>query len=190
MSSWGGRVENGDDDVEVPGWRKTCVAEHSRRLCSRRGKRVQRMKNSNDLLLSPSLNNGALHRTSQKIFVEGKKGRNKSTMVEPTQVVERDTVDRLYRLDEPIRCITSIRRQQNMVLHGRVIPYLEAAELYQGGREACVWFRKLFGELPPPEHIDKFTVSYSWFQERFRVLPDNATDDTVVIYALRSAGQL
>ncbi|MED6182251.1 hypothetical protein PIB30_026906 [Stylosanthes scabra] len=60
-------------------------------------------------------------------------------MVEPQ--VERDTLDKLYRLDriahvaagindKPVRCITSIRRQQNMVLHERVIPYLEATGLY------------------------------------------------------------
>ncbi|MED6125664.1 hypothetical protein PIB30_070743 [Stylosanthes scabra] len=63
-------------------------------------------------------------------------------MVEPAVPVERDTVERLYRLDniahvaagineKPVRCITSIRRQQNMVLHDRIIPYFEAAGLYQ-----------------------------------------------------------
>ncbi|MED6167905.1 hypothetical protein PIB30_007220 [Stylosanthes scabra] len=72
--------------------------------------------------------------------------------MEPTQVVERDTVDRLYRLDgvshvasnindKPVRCITSIRRQQNMVLHGCVVPYLEAAGLYQVALLNNYWFK-------------------------------------------------
>ncbi|MED6184140.1 hypothetical protein PIB30_044570 [Stylosanthes scabra] len=87
---------------------------------------------------------------SKKILIEGKKGRSKSTIEE--QVVERDTVDRLYRLDgvshvaaninaKRIQCITSIRRQQNMVLHGRVIPYLEAAGLYQVALLNNYWFK-------------------------------------------------
>ncbi|MED6193747.1 hypothetical protein PIB30_022377 [Stylosanthes scabra] len=149
-------------------------------------------------------------------------------MVEPIQV-ERDTVDLIYRLeriahvaaginDKPVRCITSIRRQQNMILHGRIVPYLEAAGLYQvallsnhwfkdvtyqfglpvdgttvsgcltdfhlfmreqGCRPAWVWLKGLFGQFPLQEHIDKFTVSYSWFQETFRVLPDDATEETM-----------
>ncbi|MED6157858.1 hypothetical protein PIB30_027387 [Stylosanthes scabra] len=30
-------------------------------------------------------------------------------------------------LGPSVRCITSIRRQQNMVMHDRIIPYIEAA---------------------------------------------------------------
>ncbi|MED6136040.1 hypothetical protein PIB30_052302 [Stylosanthes scabra] len=71
-------------------------------------------------------------------------------MVEPQ--VKRDTVDRLYRLDKiahvaadlndkPVRCITSIRRRQNMVLHEHVIPYLEAAGLYHVAVLSNHWFK-------------------------------------------------
>ncbi|XP_057745282.1 protein MAIN-LIKE 1-like [Arachis stenosperma] len=169
---------------------------------------------------------------------------------------------RMYRLNdvvhvaefinqEPTRVISSMRRQQNMPLHDRIIPYLETAGLYhlarlnsqwfwvdepllsafierwrpethtfhmpfgectitledvayqlglpidgepvsgclsefenlmENGRPAWVWFRELFGELPPQNKVKQMTVCYTWFHERFRVLPANATDDIVRIY--------
>ncbi|RYR74329.1 hypothetical protein Ahy_A02g009005 [Arachis hypogaea] len=171
--------------------------------------------------------------------------------------------DRLYRLngiahvagnidEEPSRVITAVRRQQNMPLHDRIIPYLETAGLYhlarlnshwfwvnepllsafierwrpethtfhmpfgectitlqdvayqlglpidgapvsgcltefenlmEHGRPAWVWFRELFGELPPQSKVKQMTVCYTWFHERFRVLPADATDETVRVYA-------
>ncbi|RYR05064.1 hypothetical protein Ahy_B06g084914 [Arachis hypogaea] len=65
-----------------------------------------------------------------------------------------------------------------MPLHDRIIPYLETA-----GLPAWVWFRELFGELPPQSKIKQMTVCYTWFHERFRVLPADATDETVRVYA-------
>ncbi|MED6148553.1 hypothetical protein PIB30_054165 [Stylosanthes scabra] len=53
----------------------------------------------------------------------------------------------------------------------------------QGGRLAWVWFRELSGQLPPPQNIDGFTISYSWFQKTFSVLPHDAGKETVMIYA-------
>ncbi|KAL4337028.1 hypothetical protein AHAS_Ahas12G0069200 [Arachis hypogaea] len=171
--------------------------------------------------------------------------------------------DQLYRLNgiahiagyidkEPTRCISSVRRQQNMKLHDRVIPYLKVAgleqvarlnahwfkldeplisafverwrpethtfhmpfgectvtlqdvsyqlglpidgeavsgclsdfeQLMEGGKPSWTWFQELFGELPPVKCINKFTVTYKWFQTRFEVLPDNASEDTVRMYA-------
>ncbi|QHO26905.1 uncharacterized protein DS421_7g203480 [Arachis hypogaea] len=41
---------------------------------------------------------------------------------------------------EPSRCITSVRRQQNMPLHDRIIPYLERAGLYHLARLNTRWF--------------------------------------------------
>ncbi|MED6148347.1 hypothetical protein PIB30_052366 [Stylosanthes scabra] len=38
---------------------------------------------------------------------------------------------------------------------------------------------ELFGQLPSHEHIEKFTASYSWFQETFRVLPHDANEETL-----------
>ncbi|QHO28580.1 uncharacterized protein DS421_7g217950 [Arachis hypogaea] len=170
--------------------------------------------------------------------------------------------DRLYRLNrvahvagfidqEPARVISGVRRQQNMPLHERIIPYLETAGLYhlarlnsqwfwvdepllsafierwrpethtfhmpfgectvtlegvayqlglpidgepvsgclsefenfmENGRPAWVWFRELFGELPPQNKVKQMTVCYTWFHERFRVLPADATEDIVRIY--------
>ncbi|XP_025703146.1 serine/threonine-protein phosphatase 7 long form homolog [Arachis hypogaea] len=154
--------------------------------------------------------------------------------------------------DEPTRCIYSVRRQQNMPLHDRIIPYLEMAGLYhlarlnshwfwldeplvsafverwrpethtfhmpfgectvtlqdvafqlglpvdgeavsgclgefetyiEGGRPACEWFQDLFGELPPPNKVKQMTVHFTWFHERFSVLPPDANEETVRIYA-------
>ncbi|RYQ98432.1 hypothetical protein Ahy_B08g094471 [Arachis hypogaea] len=55
---------------------------------------------------------------------------------------------------QPSRVITAVRRQQNMPLHDRIIP-----------------------------KVKQMTVCYTWFHERFRVLPADATDETVRVYA-------
>ncbi|QHO32620.1 uncharacterized protein DS421_8g251390 [Arachis hypogaea] len=162
---------------------------------------------------------------------------------------------RLYRFDgvahvartidaEPTRCVYSVRRQQNMPLHDRIIPYLERAGLYhlarlnahwfwldeplvrafierwrpethtfhmpfgeciitlqdvayqlglpvdghwpgyfRGARPAWEWFEELFGEFPLPDKRKLYTVHFTWFHERFRVLPADASEETVRIYA-------
>ncbi|RYR78739.1 hypothetical protein Ahy_A01g003598 [Arachis hypogaea] len=59
------------------------------------------------------------------------------------------------------RVITAVRRQQNMPLHDRIIPYLETAGF----------------------KVKQMTVCYTWFHKRFRVLPADATDKTVRVYA-------
>ncbi|XP_072087154.1 serine/threonine-protein phosphatase 7 long form homolog [Arachis hypogaea] len=59
----------------------------------------------------------------------------------------------------------------------------EFENLMEHGRPAWVWFRELFGELPPQSKIKQMTVCYTWFHERFRVLPADATDETVRVYA-------
>ncbi|QHO11585.1 uncharacterized protein DS421_15g499360 [Arachis hypogaea] len=142
---------------------------------------------------------------------------------------------RLYRLDgvahvvgtineEPTRCIYSIRRQQNMPLHDRIMHYLERAGLYHLTRLNAHWFwldeplvsafierwrpkthtfhmpfgecnitlqdvayqlglPDLFGELLPPDKRKVYTIHFTWFHERFRVLPADASEETVHIYA-------
>ncbi|QHO21380.1 uncharacterized protein DS421_11g346150 [Arachis hypogaea] len=55
--------------------------------------------------------------------------------------------------------------------------------LMENGRPAWVWFRELFGELPPQNKVKQMTVCYTWFYERFWVLPADANEDTVRIYA-------
>ncbi|RYR10978.1 hypothetical protein Ahy_B05g079469 [Arachis hypogaea] len=42
---------------------------------------------------------------------------------------------------------------------------------------------ELFGELPPPDKRKLYTVHFTWFHERFRVLPADASEETVRIYA-------
>nr|XP_025701217.1 protein MAIN-LIKE 1-like [Arachis hypogaea] len=59
----------------------------------------------------------------------------------------------------------------------------EFENLMENGRPAWVWFRELFGELPPQNKVKQMTVCYTWFHERFRVLSADATDDIVRIYA-------
>ncbi|RYR09606.1 hypothetical protein Ahy_B05g077979 isoform C [Arachis hypogaea] len=56
-------------------------------------------------------------------------------------------------------------------------------QLMEGGKPAWQWFEELFGELPPEDCIDEFTVSYGWFQNRLRVMPNDATDSMVQVYA-------
>ncbi|QHO18872.1 uncharacterized protein DS421_11g324180 [Arachis hypogaea] len=154
--------------------------------------------------------------------------------------------------DEPTRCIYSVRRQQNMPMYERIIPYLERAGLYhlarlnsqwfwldeplvsafverwrpkthtfhmpfgectvtlqdvafqlglpvdgeamsgclgefekymEGGRPAWEWFEDLFGERPPLNKVKQMTVHFTWFHERFRVLPPDASEDSNHIYA-------
>ncbi|QHN78142.1 uncharacterized protein DS421_19g658810 [Arachis hypogaea] len=55
--------------------------------------------------------------------------------------------------------------------------------LMENERPAWVWFRKLFGELPPQIKVKQMTVCYTWFHERFRVLPADASEETVRIYS-------
>ncbi|RYR46067.1 hypothetical protein Ahy_A07g031824 isoform B [Arachis hypogaea] len=59
----------------------------------------------------------------------------------------------------------------------------EFENLMEHGRPAWVWFRVLFGELPPQSKVKQMTVCYTWFHERFQVLPADATDETVRVYA-------
>ncbi|QHO35047.1 uncharacterized protein DS421_9g272200 [Arachis hypogaea] len=136
--------------------------------------------------------------------------------------------DRMYRLNsiahvaeninqEPTRCICCVRRQQNMPLHERIIPYLKTVDLYHLARLNSHWLwvdgpllsafierwhpethtfhmpfgectitlhdMKIFGELPPPNKVKQMTVHFTWFHERFWVLPTDASEETVCIYA-------
>ncbi|RYR59339.1 hypothetical protein Ahy_A05g025204 isoform E [Arachis hypogaea] len=59
----------------------------------------------------------------------------------------------------------------------------EFENLMEHGRPAWVWFRELFGELPPQSKVKQMTVCYTWFHERFWVLPADASDETVRVYA-------
>ncbi|RYR59337.1 hypothetical protein Ahy_A05g025204 isoform A [Arachis hypogaea] len=54
----------------------------------------------------------------------------------------------------------------------------EFENLMEHGRPAWVWFRELFGELPPQSKVKQMTVCYTWFHERFWVLPADASDET------------
>ncbi|RYR49149.1 hypothetical protein Ahy_A07g035464 isoform E [Arachis hypogaea] len=170
---------------------------------------------------------------------------------------------RLYRLNDiahvarsinekPTRCIYSVRKQQNMPLHDKIVLYLERAGLYhlvrlnarcfwldeplvsafierwhlethtfhmpfgectitlqdvayqlglpvdglpvsgcltdfekftEKDKPAWEWFQELFGELPPQNKVKQYTVHFTWFHERFRMLPNDATEEIICIYA-------
>ncbi|RYR35163.1 hypothetical protein Ahy_A10g050301 isoform G [Arachis hypogaea] len=49
--------------------------------------------------------------------------------------------------------------------------------------ECTVTLQDLFGELPPPNKVKQMTVHFTWFHERFSVLPPDANEETVRIYA-------
>ncbi|QHN80968.1 uncharacterized protein DS421_20g682780 [Arachis hypogaea] len=53
----------------------------------------------------------------------------------------------------------------------------------EGAIPAWEWFEDLFGELLPPDKRKLYTVHFTWFHERFRVLPADASEETVRIYA-------
>ncbi|RYR23064.1 protein MAIN-LIKE 1-like [Arachis hypogaea] len=56
-------------------------------------------------------------------------------------------------------------------------------KLMEESKLAWEWFQELFGELPPQNKVKQYIVHFTWFYERFRVLPDDATEETVHIYA-------
>ncbi|RYQ94512.1 hypothetical protein Ahy_B08g089428 [Arachis hypogaea] len=42
---------------------------------------------------------------------------------------------------------------------------------------------EISGELPPPDKRKLYTVHFTWFHERFKVLPANTSEEIVPIYA-------
>ncbi|RYR69443.1 hypothetical protein Ahy_A03g015997 [Arachis hypogaea] len=41
----------------------------------------------------------------------------------------------------------------------------------------------MFDELPPLDKVKQFTIHFTWFHERLWVLPVDASEDTIRIYA-------
>ncbi|RYR12832.1 hypothetical protein Ahy_B04g070158 isoform E [Arachis hypogaea] len=77
-----------------------------------------------------------------------------------------------------------------MPLHDRIVPYLERAGLYHLARLNARWFwldeplvSGFIERWRPENKVKHYTVHFTWFHERFRVLPDDATEETVRIYA-------
>ncbi|QHO13195.1 uncharacterized protein DS421_15g513400 [Arachis hypogaea] len=60
---------------------------------------------------------------------------------------------------------------------------IDFENLTDNGRPAWEWFPELFGELPPPNKVKQMKFHFTWFHERFRVLPADANEETVHIYA-------
>ncbi|RYR63420.1 hypothetical protein Ahy_A04g021221 [Arachis hypogaea] len=62
------------------------------------------------------------------------------------------------------------------------LPVDGEAKFINGGRPAWEWFQDLFGELPPPNKVKQMTIHFTWFHERFRVLPVDATKETIYLW--------
>ncbi|RYR08447.1 hypothetical protein Ahy_B05g076138 [Arachis hypogaea] len=80
---------------------------------------------------------------------------------------------RLYRLDGVAHVAGTIDAE----------PVFFISENAANPIPAWEWFEELFGELPPPDKRKLYTVHFTWFHERFRVLPADALEETVHIYA-------
>ncbi|QHO03251.1 uncharacterized protein DS421_13g430700 [Arachis hypogaea] len=87
---------------------------------------------------------------------------------------------------QPTRCVYSVRRQQNMPLHDRIIPYLERAGLYHLVRLNAHWFW-LDEPLTHTFHMPfgECTISSRMWHTNSgcMVLPADASEETVRIYA-------
>ncbi|RYR49151.1 hypothetical protein Ahy_A07g035464 isoform B [Arachis hypogaea] len=55
-------------------------------------------------------------------------------------------------------------------------------------KPAWEWFQELFGELPPQNKVKQYTVHFTWFHERFRMLPNDATEE--IICSVTSGNQV
>ncbi|RYR13187.1 hypothetical protein Ahy_B04g070302 isoform C [Arachis hypogaea] len=75
-------------------------------------------------------------------------------------------------------------------MHDRILLYLDRSNLLHVARLNDYWFKldesliSAFVERwHPDDCIDDYTVSFSWFQNKFRFLLANALEATVQIYA-------
>ncbi|RYR17843.1 hypothetical protein Ahy_B03g062518 [Arachis hypogaea] len=86
-----------------------------------------------------------------------------------------------FWLDEPL----DVAYQLGLPVDGQVVfgCMTDFHMHIEGARPVWEWFEKLFGELPPPDKRKLYTVHFTWFHERFRVLPADASEETVRIYA-------
>ncbi|XP_020992614.1 serine/threonine-protein phosphatase 7 long form homolog [Arachis duranensis] len=114
-----------------------------------------------------------------------------------------------YIDEEPTRCVRTIRRQQKMILHDRIMPYLDSAGLLHVARLNDYWFKldepliSAFVERWRPEthtfhmpfgectvgsalslyrmwHISSASLLMDF---QFRDMPNDATEPTVQVYA-------
>ncbi|RYR62315.1 hypothetical protein Ahy_A04g019795 [Arachis hypogaea] len=82
------------------------------------------------------------------------------------------------------KCTVRLSSTGNKQLGERWVKMLRNIMVIVGfrGKACVVCFEKLFGELSPDDCIDEFTVSFSWFQNKFRVMPTNVSEVTVQVY--------
>ncbi|RYR12523.1 hypothetical protein Ahy_B04g070040 isoform K [Arachis hypogaea] len=86
-----------------------------------------------------------------------------------------------FWIDEPL----DVAYQLGLPIDGEAVSgcLTDFENLMENGRPAWEWFRELFSELPPPNKVKQMTVHFTWFHERFRVPPANASEEIVRIYA-------
>ncbi|RYQ89305.1 hypothetical protein Ahy_B09g096020 [Arachis hypogaea] len=79
--------------------------------------------------------------------------------------------------------LQDVAYQLGLSIDGKAVSgcLIDFENFMEDGRPAWEWFQKLFGELPLPNKVKQMTVHFTWFHERFRVLPADASEDTVRI---------
>ncbi|RYR75067.1 hypothetical protein Ahy_A02g009765 isoform B [Arachis hypogaea] len=85
-----------------------------------------------------------------------------------------------FWVDEPL----DVAYQLGLPIDGEPVSgcLTDFESLMEHGRLAWVWFCEFFGELPPQNKVKQMTVCYTWFHERFRILPTDASEEAVRIY--------
>ncbi|RYQ84620.1 hypothetical protein Ahy_B10g104058 [Arachis hypogaea] len=125
---------------------------------------------------------GCLYRLNGVAYIAG--GINKENMPLHDRIIpylERAGLYHLARLntrwfwmDEPL---LGLPMDENAISG-----YLTDFHLHiEGGKPAWEWFQELFSELPSPEKVKQYTVHFTWFHEKFRVLSADASEETLLL---------
>ncbi|RYR63195.1 hypothetical protein Ahy_A04g020989 [Arachis hypogaea] len=106
---------------------------------------------------------GSINEEDRTISGEGR-------VVQPDEAQRQVVLDEVYQFGLPV---------DGLSISGCLTDF---EKFMEEGKPAWEWFEELFGEFPPQNKVKQYTVHFTWFHERFRVLPDDATEETVRIY--------
>ncbi|RYR49150.1 hypothetical protein Ahy_A07g035464 isoform C [Arachis hypogaea] len=93
---------------------------------------------------------------------------------------------RCFWLDEPL----DVAYQLGLPVDGLPVSgcLTDFEKFTEKDKPAWEWFQELFGELPPQNKVKQYTVHFTWFHERFRMLPNDATEE--IICSVTSGNQV